>query len=161
NTASTKIFGVGGPYQGTEDEVYSMDFTFTFRYYVIDTPQDTFNVNASMGWTRELTNSDTTAKRGETQFRDMSVGAGYSHTLYSSANKATKTALGPSMSLTLPTSAISRGEGKYAGLNLTAALIQAIELNGAKKDWFADVLALGYVTYSHLFSNGYVPVNGI
>lgn len=160
NTASTKIFGVGGAYQGTEDEQYLMDFAFNLRYYALDTPSDTVYVNLGFGWTREVTNSDTTTKRGETQFKDLTIGTGYAHTLYQSANKATKTSASVSTSGVFPTSPTSRGTGKYFTLNAGGALIQQLELAGAKKDWFADVLAFGYVGYSHLFSNSYTATNG-
>ncbi len=159
NSASTKIFGVGGSYIGTEDEQFTMDFTLGLRYYVIDKPLDTMYVGATVGWTTELTNSDTTTKEHEVLFRDVSLNLGYGHTVYENADKSLKITPVISTSESLPTSEASRTQGKYLTTNLTGGLVAGLPLAGPKSDWFPDILAFGTVTWQHLFSRATQPTN--
>ncbi len=159
NSASTKIFGVGRDYIGTDDEEYSMDFTLGLRYYVVDQPKDTVYVGASLGWQVELTNSDSSTKQREVFFKDLTLSSGYGRVLYKSANKENSTSLGVSVNGVIPTSLASRMQGKYFTLGTGLALIQSVGLAGSKSDWFPDVLMFAAGSYSHLFSRATTPTN--
>jgi hypothetical protein len=157
NSGSTKIFGVGGDYIGTEDESYTMDFGLNLRYAFLNTPDTKAYVNVSGGVEVELTNSDTTTKQHEPLLRDTGVGVGLTRALFQTADKETKTSWLISGGLSLPTSKASQSTGKYLGTSLTTGIIHAQKLAGAKADWFPDVLVFGTINWGHSFTRGTTP----
>jgi hypothetical protein len=161
NTASTKIFGVGSDYIGTDDSQYTMSFTLQARYYFLNRDSDKAYVSLNMGMVVELTDSSVTTTTREHQplFNDMVVGIGYGHTVYRSVDGQWKTTPGVAASFTLPTSTQSMGQGKYLTVGLNGSLIQSVPLAGSKSDWFPDMLALGSLGYYHLFSRCTTPCN--
>jgi hypothetical protein len=159
NTGSTKIFGVGGSYIGTEDEAYTMDFGLNVRYSFLNEKDQKAYVNLSGGVEVELTNSDTTPTKREPLLRDTSIGAGYSHTLFQSADKETKSSWLIGGGLSLPTSKASQRVGKYLGTSLTTGIIHQQKLAGSKADWFPDVLFFGTINWGHSFTRATTATN--
>jgi hypothetical protein len=159
NTGSTKIFGVGKDYIGTEDSQFVMGFGMNIRYVYLNEPKDRAYVNVGFGWDVEMTNSDSTTKERDPLFRDMSVSTGYSHVVYQSEDKETKTSPGLSVGLGLPTSLASRNQGKYFTSNVGALVIHQQKLRGSSADWFQGVLLFGSAGWSHLFSRATQPTN--
>jgi hypothetical protein len=159
NSGSTKIFGVGADYIGTEDESYTMDFGLNIRYAFLAKPNDRAYVNVAGGVEVELTNSDTTTKKREALLRDTSIGVGYTHTLFQSADKETKTSALVSGGISLPTSKASQDIGKFLGTSLTAGIIHGQKLAGSKADWFQDILLFGTVNWGHSFTRATTPTN--
>jgi hypothetical protein len=159
NAASTKIFGVGEDYIGGEDSMYVMSLQLNLRYYFLNATLDKAYVNVHLGLTAELTDNvnATTTTKHEPLFDDTIVGAGYSHTVYRSADKQVQTTPGVAASVVLPTSIASLNQGKYFSAGIAGNVIQALPLAGSKSDWFSDVLAVGTVAYSHLFSKYTTP----
>jgi hypothetical protein len=160
-SASTQIFGVGQDYQSPTGEEADTDLTLNLRYYVLNHPRDRAYVNVNVGVGVQLTDSinTTTTLKHEAQLSDTVVGVGYGHTVYRSADKQTQTTPGLSVGFVLPTSQQSLGEKKYLTTSLTGNVIQALPLAGSKSNWFPDVLAIGSVGWSHLFSRCYDPCN--
>ena len=161
NTASTKIFGVGGSFIGHEDEQYTMEFSLNLRYYVLNDTADKVWFNAGLGFATELTNSDSTALKRQPMLNDTSIGAGYSHLVYRNADKTASTTPSIGATLVLPTSLASRREGKYLSTRLGAGIAQLLPLAGPKSDWFSDIFIIGSVGWNHLFSQATTPVNDI
>ncbi|WP_437593102.1 hypothetical protein [Sorangium sp. So ce1000] len=158
---STTLFGVGGQY-APDIQVYGWDFTLRPSYYVLDRPKDKVSVSAEIGWLVELTNSDITADRRETQLKDTTLGAQYSRTLWESggANKGEYTTDGAMrLRVSLPTSPASWDSGKYFTLSVGPQITQKVKLLGAKAHGLNHVTAKLGVTYAHLFSKSYTPVN--
>lgn len=159
NTASTKIFGVGGSYISTDDQQYVMEFSLNLRYYLLNDTYDKFWLNLAAGEATELTNSDITRLKREPQLNDTSLGAGYSHLVYRNADKTVSTTPSIGATLVLPTSATSRHEGKYLSTRLGAGIAQLLPIAGPKSDWFSDIFIIGSVSWNHLFSQATTPVN--
>ena len=159
NSASTKIFGVGGDYNGSEDEVYSMDFGLNIRYTFFSRPKTKIFVNVAGGVEVELTNSDSTTTKREPRLRDTSAGIGISQRLFTSANKETSTSLQVVSSALLPTSLLSQRQGRYLGTNLSASIFHLQNLAGSDATWFQNVFLLGSVGWGHTFSRAYTPTS--
>jgi len=155
---STKIFGVGPDYQGTEDEVYSFQFKLSPRYYYYDTPKNQAYVSATLTLDTELTNSDSTNRKREPLFGDLILTTGYSH-IITAADKETKLGFGPSLGFILPTSKLSYSQEKYFTTTLAAGTRNSIKLAGKKSDWFPNALVAGSLAYQHLFSRATTPTN--
>lgn len=159
NQASTKIFGVSRDYYGTEDEVYTMDFGLSIRYSFINTPKSKLYVTAATGVEVELTNSDTSTKLREPLLRDTLLGLGGTRVLFQSGDKETQTSALLSGGASLPTSRLSRYQGKHLGTSITAGLIHQQKLAGSSADWFPNVLFFGTVNWGHTFSRAYTPTS--
>ncbi|MFT3776318.1 MAG: hypothetical protein QM820_64055 [Minicystis sp.] len=157
NTASASIFGIGKDYQSSDGQSYTMDFSLTVRYAPIANSTQRFFVQTNIAWGAELTNSDTSTKRNEWQFRDMSIGTGYQHKVYSNADGVSTTPF-VSANVILPTSKQSQGTGRYATTSLSAGIQQALPLN-SKSDWLSDIFVIGLAGWSHLFSKSLTAVN--
>ena len=161
NTASTKIFGVGGSYISNDDEQYTMEFSLNLRYYVLNETYDKVWVNAGLGFATELTNSDSTTKLRQPMMNDTSIGAGYSHMVYRNADKTVSTTPSIGLTMVLPTSLASREEGKYMSTRVGAGIAQLLPLGGPKSDWFSDIFIIGSASWNHLFSKATTATNGI
>jgi hypothetical protein len=136
-----------------------MDFGFNFRYAFLNEKRDRAYVNASFGWEVELTNSDTTTQQRELRFRDTGLSLGYSHVVFESDDKETRTTPLVSVGTVLPTSLASRSAGKYLTTNVGLGIVHSQKLAGSKHDWFPDVLLFGTAGWSHLFSRATTPTN--
>lgn len=156
NTGSASIFGVGQDQQSSDGQSYSMDFSFNARYSFIATSQHRFFVNTNVSWGAELTDSGSTTKRSQWQFRDMSVGLGYQRNVYRNDSGVSITPL-TSFNVILPTSPQSQGTGRYATTSLNFGVMGGLPM--AKSDWFSDVFIIAVTGWSHLFSKGDTPVN--
>jgi len=155
--ASTKIFGIGRDYIGTNDESYSWDFAFTPRYSFINEKDDWAWVNLNIGWTVELTNSDTTTKQNQVLFNDLGVGLGYRHFFYRSEDDETSLFVGPLGSVTLPTSLASQNHGTYMNTSLGAGLGGNVKILGHESDWFPSIFVSSSASWRHLFARSYIP----
>lgn len=159
NSGTTQMFGIGQNYQGSEGQRYDMDFTLNLRYYAVNEPLDKLYVNASLGMTTELTNSDTTVRKRQPYFKDLPIGVGYSHTVYRNADKTIVTSPVISVNYSLPTSVQTRAAGKYGSLAASLGLLQLLPIAGPKSDWFSDIYIVGVAGWSHLFSKATTAVN--
>lgn len=156
-SASAKILGVGRDFIGTEDEAYTWEFRFSPNYAVINKPNDVLAVGASIALATELTNSDTTTKKRETQFQDMSLGVRYNHAFFESDDKEWRFAPGVGVSALLPTSKASYNEGKYLQPTFNFNLRSTVKMLGMKSDWLGRAYVIPSISYSHLFARSYNP----
>lgn len=159
---TTTVFGIGRDNIGSEDEFYGWDFTFRPNVYLVDLPKDKVTVSAEIGWNTELTTSNFTSDRRETQFKDLVVGARYGRALWESGGKERgeySTGVGFSLFTALPTSPLSYEQGKYLTLAVGPDLTQKIKLLGNKADGLNNVTVGLGLTYAHLFSRSYTPTN--
>ncbi len=161
NTISLNTVGLGNSYISPTPD-YTMSFGLNLRYYYLNLPHDKAYVNVAGEVAVEVTDSANTSTTTEHEplLSDIVVATGYGHTVFESADKDTKTTPGIAISAALPTSLASQSTGKYLTLGVSANLVQSIGLAGHKSDWFPDVLMLGSVGYSHLFSHCYLACNG-
>lgn len=159
NSASTKIFGVGADYISTDDEVYSMDFGLNIRYTFFNQPKTKLFANVAGGVEVELTDSASTLLKREPRLRDTSAGIGMNRRLFTSADKETVTLLQTIGSAVLPTSPVSRRQGRYLGTNLSASLFHSQNLAGSSSEWFPNVFLFGSLGWGHNFSRAYTPTS--
>jgi hypothetical protein len=159
NSGSTKIFGVGADYNSTDDEVYSMDFGLNIRYTFFNEPKTKIFVNVAGGVEVELTNSDSTLLKREPRLRDTSAGVGVTRKVFATADKESSTSLQLSTSAVLPTSPVSRRQGRYFGTSLSGSVFHNQKLAGSKSDWFPSVFLFGNVNWGHNFSRAYTPTS--
>jgi hypothetical protein len=159
NSGTTRIFGVGAKTIGSDDQQFTTDLSLNLRYYVLNETFDKAYVNVNAGFGVELTNSDSTAKLRQVQWKDTALSAGYTHTIYRNADKSMSFAPLIGASFVLPTAKESYGTGKYLTTGVTAAMISLLPLAGPKSDWFSDVFALTSFGYSHLFAKSYTAAN--
>ena len=158
-TATTTLLGVGHNNIGTEDEEYAWEWSFAPRYYFYDKPDRQAYVNARIGWQTELTNSNSSVEKNQTYFEDTSIGAGYSMTALTSADKKSKFFAGIGGSVALPTSKASANSGKYLSTTLSIAPRASINLLGEKARGFNTLIVYGSVGWSHLFARSYNATN--
>lgn len=159
NSASTKSFGVGADYISSDDEVYMMDFGLNIRYTFLNQPKNKLFVNAAGGVEVELTNSDSTPKLRQPLLRDTSVGLGYTRRVFTSEDKETSTSAQLTTSASLPTSDLSRQQGKYLGTSVGLSVFHNQKLAGSKHDWFQSIFLIGSANWGHTFSRAYTPTS--
>jgi hypothetical protein len=157
NSTSTKLVGVGGLFQGSEDAIYAMDFGFNLRYAFLNQDIQKAFVNAEFGVTKELTDSDSTTKKYQPLFRDLNLSAGYTRVVYESADKETKTSPIGGIAVVLPTSLASSNQARILATGLSAGVVHHQKLGGSKATWFPDVTVFGIASWSHLFSRYTTP----
>ena len=154
--ASTKSFGVGKDYIGTEDEVASMDFSFTPRYSFVNNKTDWAWVGLNINWAVELTNSDSSTKIRQPLFGDLGVQSAYNHT-FVRTEKGTTAFAGPRLSLSFPTSMASQAASIYMRTALGVGGAGNIVFHDG--DWFNSVFVSVGTTWQHTFSGSNVPYN--
>lgn len=159
--ANTQYFGVGAPYQGSEDFAYVHLFRFTPNFYIIDDPKDKLTVGATLWGSVEATNSNTTTYQHEFELRDTSLSLKYTRTLLQSPDAEgtppeyfTKAGLG--MGAALPTSKASIAY-RYMTFTLSPSVAQQVKILGTKSDWVPNVLVSLSGTYFHYFNKTNVP----
>lgn len=157
--ATTTLVGVGRDTIGNEHETYSWAFNFRPRYFIIDLPKDKLTASADIGWEVELTDSNLTTDRYETQFQDLAVGMAYSRVLLEMAKGEYKTSGSLSGRLRFPTSKFSYEQGKYLTTSLGPSLNQQIKLLGKKAAGLNSLTVGVSLAWGHLFSRSYSPEN--
>lgn len=155
---STTVFGVGRDNIGSEAEYYGWDFAFAPNYYILDLEKDKLRAFAEIGWTTELTNSDTTNDYRDTLFKDMQLGLGYTRTILESGG-SDKGEYQTSGSVTgrfiLPTSSASYEQGRYLTTSLALGAKQKVKLLGSKAAGLQNATVGLTGTWAHLFSENY------
>jgi hypothetical protein len=148
-----QTLGVGITPQSS-DPTYTMGLVAKTRYYLLDdTPVGRhFSVRLEGGLYREITNSDTTTKRGEWGFSDIDLAAVWVRRFYGPADLDGAAYEVRPLTLTLPTSKVSYESGRYLapgvlfGLWNTRPVLQGqlpfevltqIRLSAGYKRWFA------------------------
>lgn len=160
--ASSQALGIGADYQSDDYFFYGWDFTFAPNLYVYDAPKDKVTVFAELGWTTELTNSDTTTDEHETLFKDMQLGSRYSRTIWESGGKEAGeyvTSGNVSARFVLPTSEISATQGRYLVTALGLGAKQQIKILGKNAKGLNNITVGPSFTWSHLFARSYQPTN--
>lgn len=156
HTASSKIIGVGSDYISNDDEVYTWDFSFIPRYSFINAKKDWAWVGLNIPWTVELTNSDSTTERNETQLGDIALQSAYNRTLVKQENGLSVLA-GPRAQLIFPTSPLSHGQGRY--LTTVLGLGGNANIPFHEGTWFSGVFVSGGLSWQHLFSRANVATS--
>jgi hypothetical protein len=159
---TTTEVGIGRDNIGDEDGFYGWDFLFTPNLYVVDLPKDKVNVFAELGWHTELTNGDTVDER-ETLFKDMQLGARYNRTIWENGGREPGeyvTSGSFTTRLVLPTSDISRTQGRYLVTAFSLGAKQQIKLLGKSAAGLNNLTVGATGTYSHLFSRATQPTLG-
>ncbi|MEJ7734708.1 MAG: hypothetical protein WKG00_36630 [Polyangiaceae bacterium] len=157
---TTTEVGIGRDNIGGEDGFYGWDFLFTPNLYLVDLPKDKVNVFAEIGWHTELTNAPDTVDYRETLFKDMQLGARYNRTLWQNGGRDPGeyvTSGSFTTRLVLPTSDISRTQGRYLVTAFSLGAKQQIKLLGKEADGLNNVTVGATGTYSHLFSRANQP----
>jgi hypothetical protein len=160
HSVSAETLGVGDEVQ-TANPTYTMGFAAKGRYYLVDdTPRgEHLSVRADAALYTELTNSDSTARRGEWSFVDTDLSLVYARRFHGQADtNGTLAELRPLM-LTLPTSKVSLDSGRYfaagalVGVNHSAPI-----LPGRVQPTIASSVRLA-VQYQRWFARATVPTN--
>lgn len=157
--ATTTTLGVGRDNIGGEDEYYGWDFTLFPNYYLLDREYHKVAVFVETGFAVEWTNSSDTTTTHEPYFKDLQIGAEYKPTFYKSDDKEYLTGGVVRARLIFPTSPISQGQGRILGTSLGGGVTQQIKLLGANADGLNSLTLRAGLTWSHLFSESYVPTN--
>lgn len=157
---TTTAVGVGRDNIGGEAEFYGLDFTLSPRLYLLDLPKDKIYLSAEAGFAVELTNSDSTTTRNEPYFKDLQVGAAYARNLFKSDDKEWSTDGTVRARFIFPTSPTSYNQGRLLTFSLGATVGQVIQLLGNGADGLNNLTVSAGLTWSHLFSRSFTPVNG-
>jgi hypothetical protein len=166
HSVSATALGVGKDYISGDDQQYVQTLSGTFNYFLIEPKDEQGNkrgyqlrVQTSLGFDVELTNSDTTTDKYEKQLRDIPVSFVYGRPLWK--NEATDASISLNLNGTfvLPTSAVSRGQGVYLGVNPRAALFFNVPLRGKDADYLKSVFLGVGGGYTHRFTAAETPTN--
>lgn len=159
HTVSAQTLGVGDTPQ-TYNPTYTMGFVARARYYLVDdTPKgEHFSLRLDGGLYREFTNSDVTTQRGEWDFSDTELGSVYARRVQGPANtNGTLLELRP-LTLTLPTSKISRESGRYFAPGVVVGVSHVAPLFPGKLQNVSSTVRLA-VGYKRWFARATVPTN--
>lgn len=157
HSVTTQTLGVGSDVQ-TRNPTYDTTLLFRPRWYVVDKPSYQAVAGAELSVAREFTNSDTTTKRGETDFPDAIVFLLHGGEVYKSGDYVTRLDfLVPE--LVLPTSKVSRSNGTIMRLGIGALPRQELPLFGSGSDYFKTLILRPRLRYRYLFSNAEVPTS--
>jgi len=170
---TTQTVGIGQDRQ-TANPTWEHSYTLRPRYYLYGDDEQLLSVRAEVGVFRELTNSDTTTRRGEWSLTDAMVYGAYARVLSESGAVGPEPELPDALllgttseyltalftfvpRLTLPTSTVSRNNGTLLGLGALVGLAQSVPVLGLDSAWLpAADLELG-VGYQHLFTEATEP----
>jgi hypothetical protein len=158
--ATTTMLGIGRDNIGHEDEFYGWDFVLAPNLYLFDGKTDKILVFAEAGVSVEWTDAGDTTTKHEPRFRDTQVGAGYNRDIFTSDDKEWATKAGLRARAVFPTSPTSIAQGRYLTSSLGASVTQVVRLLGRESDGLNNLTLVGGLTWSHLFSKSYTPVNG-
>lgn len=160
HSVSTQTVGVGDDVQ-SDDPHYNMELVAKTRYYFIDdTPRgEHLSVRADGGITTELTNSDTTTRRGEWSFVDTDLALVYARRFLGPADTDGTLAEVRPLTLTLPTSKASMDSGRYFAAGALLGITQVTPiLPGRVKPDISSTVRLA-VQYQRWFARATVPTN--
>lgn len=160
HAVTTQTVGVGDTPQSA-NPTYTMGLVAKTRYYFLDdTPRGRhFSLRLDGGLYRELTDSDTTTRRGEFTFSDTELASVYARRFRGPADTdGTLWEVRP-LTLTLPTAKASYAAGRYfaagAGLGVTNV---APLLSGKIRPEISSIVRL-LVSYKRWFARATVPTN--
>lgn len=159
NSATAETVGIGRDTQ-SRNPTYEMSFSVQPRYYLWEAEDPTQNISlrARLDLIREFTNSDSTTRRGEWTFSDLSLFPQYSRNLHKDGDVTTD--LGVRLpTLGFPTSKVSANNGRVlqAGAQVFAA--QGFPLMGSSEPVLQTMAVTARVGYSHWFTQATQPTN--
>jgi hypothetical protein len=158
NTVTAATLGIGDPPQSS-DPTYTMGLVAKTRYYFIDdTPKgEHLRLGLDAGLYREMTNSDTTTRRGELDFSDTELALMYARRFQGAADTdGTLAQVGPR--LTFPSSKISYDSGRYFAAGALIGVANVTPWFRGKLEHFSSTTLLT-VGYKRWFSRATVPTN--
>jgi len=170
---TTQTVGIGSDRQ-TLNPTWEHGYTVRPRYYLYGDGEQVLSVRAEVGVFRELTNSDTTTRRGEWSLTDALLYAAYARLLFESGMvgpaPATPDAILLSTApeyltalvlhlprLTLPTSTVSRHNGTRVGLGALIGLAQSVPVLGLESAVLPAADFEVVLGYQHLFTEATEP----
>ncbi len=178
NQISTKIFGLGSDYVGTEDERAVMTFSLHPSYFLLWRPRHQLSVSARVTLFVELTDSNVTALKRAPQFADIPLGVDYAATLFTHGHGPSlggvqtmqdPTLLGEgdyrtwalaSAHLVLPTSLEARAAGVDLATSVSVGVRQQVKLLGGESSWLSYLLVTASERWTHAFTRELRP-NGV
>lgn len=159
NAATTTMLGLGSDQIGFEDDFYGMDWVLSPQLFVLDLKDDKIILSAEAGVSLEITDSGTTTKKREPQFRDTQLGVAYNRNIWGSEDKEWLTSGSVRARAVFPSSPTSQAQGRYLVSSLGATLTQQIRLLGNEADGLNNLTVQGSFTWSHLFARSYQATN--
>jgi hypothetical protein len=149
----TQTVGVGADYQ-SRNPFYDASLLFRPRYYLWERAPSSLSLRAQIAGTYEVTNSDTTTKRGELLLEDATLSL-VPERSFESGDQTTVVSFSVPR-LVLPTSFASRRAGKIVDLGVRAFVDHGIPFRKESR-----VLPRGRIAarvgYSYQFTTGTVP----
>lgn len=157
NSATTTMLGVGDDVIGHDADAYSMAWRLTLKYHLVDLDALDVSVTTQPTWAVELTNSDTSTTKHETQFLDLPLTGtlGYKingGTLYSTVPTYTT-------GLMFPTWLLSRNNGTQLTLSNRLGVSQSIPILGEDSPALKSISVKGLLRWDRRFSQAETPVN--
>jgi len=182
HSATTTIFGVGRSNQGDEGDAYTQSVTIAPAIFLYRSPKHNVRALTSLSIFTELTNSDSTTQRYQTDTFDMPIrvadtiplaawgtagDAGGSTSAGALARDPTlagaaeyRTWLLVNGGVNLPTSRASQGGGLFLTSSLAVGLRQQVKLFGSSSDYLGNITFTLSETWQHQFSRATTPTNG-
>ena len=160
HAVTTQTVGVGDTPQSA-NPTYNMGFVAKTRYYFLDdTPRGKhFSVRLDGGLYRELTNSDSSTKRGEWTFSDTELASVYAQRFRGPADTdGTLFEVRP-LTLSLPTSKASYAAGRYFAPGALVGVTNVAPLLRGKVQPEISSLVRLAVGYKRWFARATVPTN--
>ncbi len=157
--ASTGMVGLGSDQIGFEEDYLGMDWVLAPQLFLLDLKDDKIILSAEAGVTLEVTDSGTTTKKREPQFRDTQLGVAYNRNIWESEDKEWATRGSVRARAVFPTSPASLHQGRYLVSSLGVALTQQIRLLGNEADGLNNLTIQPTFTWSHLFARSYQPTD--
>ena len=174
--ANVEYFGVGSSYAGTEDYHYTTGWALSPSFFVYREGRHQIRVRTTLGWSVELTNSNTTTQKNELELHDLPLTASDAISLFSwggvSAERPgpaaafnptlegggeNNTWLVPWAGVVFPTSKYSQTTN-YLATRLGLDVRQRIKLAGSASPLFPSlILSLGE-SWRHDFNKANVQV---
>ena len=154
HSASTTMLGVGRSNLGSDSEAYTQSLRLLLNYYVVDAVAFRLRLSTSPAVDLELTNSDTTTREREPQWRDLPLTATATTRLARSADRRMATLIIPSASLIFPASKQSRAVGNLLTSSLRLTLEEVAQVA-------PEVVVAGAVSgrWDHRFNRATEPVD--
>jgi hypothetical protein len=156
-SASTKTFGLGKDYIGTEDSPATMAFALVPRFSLLDTGKHWLRVGTRLAWGVELGGGDATTRDHSVVVADLPLDLAYDYTLLQQPGGLTLLA-GPAVGVSFPTSSASRDQGKLATTRVGIGAALNAPLRGGD-GWLDGLFVMVGMDWSHLFSRANQPTN--
>ena len=154
NRVSAQTLGLGADYQSS-NPYYEWFFSFRPRYYIWQEGDNTLSIRGTANAVTELTNSDSTTKRGEFLFDDISLALTSAFMLAKDGDYKTVLTL-TAPRFVLPTSKSSQATGMYTEVGARAGIEQGLPIR--KDEALFPRGSVGLRTgYAYLFSRANVP----